>query len=165
VGQLPLFHPVTLKLPDISADCESPLSAAEEVFRSDPALTADLLRKANSVEFGLQSRIETIRRALTYLGLQRVRSLATAIACGFYVRNSPPTEDMRAVWCHSVATAVIANAIGFLRLAGNEHGSPAARPGPPGIVSQRGASLTRKRWARNLAISTRQMFWRKRGSA
>lgn len=113
LSKLPPFHPAALKLLNISLESESAIADFEEVFKSDPALTADLLLVANSVEFGLRSRIETIKHSLAYLGLERVRSLACTIAFCFYVRNVPRTGYMRSVWAHSIATAVIVEAAGI----------------------------------------------------
>ena len=81
----------------------------EQTFGSDPALATDLLVLANSAEFGLRSRIETIRHALVVLGLERVRSLAFSIAMRSYVNTSPRRQDLQPVWSHSIASAIIAD--------------------------------------------------------
>jgi len=112
LSKLAPFHPTALRLMNISVESESAMEDFEAAFKSDPALTADLLLVANSTEFGLRSRIDTIRHALSFLGLERVRSLGCTIAFSFYVRNVPRTPYMRTVWSHSLATAVIAEEIG-----------------------------------------------------
>jgi HD-like signal output (HDOD) protein len=114
LSRLAPFHASALKLMNISVEGDSAFADFEEAFKGDPALTADLLLVANSVEFGLRARIETIRHALTFLGLERVRSLGCTIAFSFYVRNVPRTPYMAAVWEHSLATAVIAEFMGKL---------------------------------------------------
>ena len=43
LSKLPPFGPAVLKLLSISLDGESVLESFEEVFKSDPALTAELL--------------------------------------------------------------------------------------------------------------------------
>jgi len=101
-----------LKLLNISSASDSAVEHYEEAFRSDPALSADLLLVANSAEFGLRSRIATIQHAISYLGLERVQSLASTIALGYYVRNMPRHPYMGTIWRHSIATAVIAELLG-----------------------------------------------------
>jgi HD-like signal output (HDOD) protein len=118
LSKLPPFHPTALRLMNISVEGDSAMADFEDAFKSDPALTADLLLVANSTEFGLRSRIETIRHALSFLGLERVRSLGCTIAFSFYVRNVPRSPYMRTAWTHSLATAVIAEEIGAI------HGVP-----------------------------------------
>ena len=108
------FHASALRLMNISVESDSAFADFEEAFKGDPALTADLLLVANSAEFGLRSRIETIRHALAFLGLERVRSLGVTIAFSFYVRNVPRTKYMAGVWQHSLAAAAIAELMGGL---------------------------------------------------
>jgi HD-like signal output (HDOD) protein len=112
LSKLPPYRPSALKLLNISSSMEAPVWEFEQAFKSDPALTADLLLVANSAQFGLRSQVSTIRHAITYLGLERVRSLASTIAFGYYVRNVPKADYLDGVWAHSIATATIAEAMG-----------------------------------------------------
>lgn len=114
LSKLPPFHPAALKLLNISSESGTSMTEFESVFRADPALTADLLLVANSALYGNRARIASIRHALAHLGLERVRSLATTIALSFFVRNQPRTSFVRHIWGHSIATAVIAEALGDL---------------------------------------------------
>ena len=110
--KLPPFQPSAMKLLSISGESETAITEFESAFRSDPALTADLLMVANSAAFGFRAKVDTIRHALTLLGLERVRSLGFTIAMSFYTRNLPSKDDVRTVWAHSTATAVIADLLG-----------------------------------------------------
>lgn len=84
----------------------------ERAFGSDPALAADLLAIANSALYGLSTRIDNLRHAIVLLGPEAVRSLAVMAALGAYVRSSPALGAVRSIWSHSLATAVIGEAIG-----------------------------------------------------
>ena len=110
--KLPPFHPAAMKLLTISGESETAITEFERAFKSDPALTADLLMVANSAAFGFRARVDNIRHALSLLGLERVRSLGFTIAMSMYVRNVPNKDDVRAVWAHSTAAAVIADVLG-----------------------------------------------------
>jgi putative nucleotidyltransferase with HDIG domain len=112
LSNLPPFHPTALRLLTISIDSDSAMARFEQCFRSDPALAADLLVLANSAEFGLRSRIDTIRHAVVVLGLERVRSLACGIAMRSYTGSTSRQRDLQPVWSHSVATAIIADKLG-----------------------------------------------------
>jgi HD-like signal output (HDOD) protein len=114
LSKLPPFHPAALKLLNLSAESSSAIQDFESVFKSDPALTADLLLVANSPLFGNRAQVATIRHALTHLGLERVRALATTIAVSFFVRNQPRNGHIRDIWSHGIATAVIADKLGTL---------------------------------------------------
>lgn len=114
LSKLPPFHPAALKLLNISSESDTAIDDFEDVFRADPALTADLLLVANSALFGVRSKIGSIRQALAHLGLERVRALASTIALSFFVRNQPRTAFVRQIWAHSIATALIAETLGSL---------------------------------------------------
>jgi HD-like signal output (HDOD) protein len=112
LSKLPPFHPAALRLLNIASESGTAMEDFETNFRGDPALTADLLLVANSPLFGTRANIASIRHALTHLGLERVRSLASTIALSFFVRNQPRTAFVRQVWGHSIATATIAEVLG-----------------------------------------------------
>ncbi len=112
LSKLPPFHPTALKLLNIASDSGTAIDDFESIFKSDPALTADLLLVANSPLFGTRASIGSIRHALTHLGLDRVRSLATTIALSFFVRNQPRTAFVRHIWAHSIATATVSEVLG-----------------------------------------------------
>ena len=117
LSKLPPFRPACLQLLAVSADGYSAMEDFANIFLADPAMAADLLLVANSMEFGSRCRIETIRHALSYLGLERVRSLASTIALRVEVSQTAH-ESVRPLWLHSIASAVIAEQLGAL------HGVP-----------------------------------------
>ena len=114
LSKLPHFQTSALNLLNLAADSEAAIPDIEDVFLSDPALATDLLLVANSAEFGFRARVETVRHALTLLGLDRVRALASTVALQLYVQKVQRKTDLRSVWAHSVATAVIAESVGSL---------------------------------------------------
>ena len=114
LSKLPPFHPAALKLLNIASDTDTGIEEFEAIFRTDPALTADLLLVANSPLFGTRATISSIRHCLTHLGVDRVRALATTISLSFFVRNQPRTAFVRHIWAHSLATATIAEILGKL---------------------------------------------------
>jgi len=113
LSKLPPFRPACLQLLSVSADSYSAMDDFAKIFLTDPAMAADLLLVANSMEFGSRCRIETIRHALSYLGLERVRALASTIALRVEVSHTA-NESVRPLWLHSVASAVIAEQLAAL---------------------------------------------------
>ncbi len=114
LSKLPHFHTSALNLLILSTENGAALADIEKLFLSDPALTIDLLLVANSAEFGFRARVETVRHALTLLGLDRACALASTIALQLYVQKVQPKKDLRGMWAHSVAAAVIAESVGNL---------------------------------------------------
>ena len=112
LSRLPPFGPAVLKLLSISLDDASALKSFEEVFRSDPALTAELLVMANSAAFGVRLRVQTIGVAIRHLGLERVRSIAATSALRSHTRGGEPPQYLASLWAHGIASAVAAEALG-----------------------------------------------------
>ena len=93
-------------------ESETALEEYEEIFRSDPALAAEVLHAANSVAYGRRSKVATIRLALAVLGVAGTQALASRIALGRYARKTPAHIDTKPFWRHAIASAVIADRIG-----------------------------------------------------
>jgi HD-like signal output (HDOD) protein len=109
---LPRLHPSATRLLSVTGDDEIALKTFEQVFASDPSLTADLLRAANSVEFGLRAKVTSVSFALMVLGMDRTRSLAVTIALSKYGRGVAGGKVGRSIWLHSLATAVVSEEMG-----------------------------------------------------
>ena len=106
--KLPPFNSTAVRALSIAVESDSAGPDLEAVFTSDPALAAELLAMSNSAEFGLRSRISTIRHAISVLGVERTKGLAITIATAGYVRTKLPRECVRPIWAHALATAVCA---------------------------------------------------------
>jgi putative nucleotidyltransferase with HDIG domain len=106
---------------------EDPSSSATDIGREishDAALTARLLRIANSPALGHHGKIATISRAITVLGVRQVRDLTvglTAIRTFDGIGNELVT--MASFWRHSVFCAVAATHVAERR-AGRRDDSP-----------------------------------------
>lgn len=85
-----------------------------ELLMTDPALSARALKLANCALYGGSGKIDTISKAVSMLGLNRIRSLAmtTFMAQAF---EGIPEEmvDMDKFWLNSVACGVIARSLAF----------------------------------------------------
>jgi len=97
----------------LMAIAEDPLADAarlEAVIRPDPSLTANLLKMANSAYYGCPRRVETVRQAVTMLGISKV--VAAAVSAGLYAVIPPVIPgygmDAGAYWKHCIAVAVLA---------------------------------------------------------
>ncbi|HLK49880.1 MAG TPA: HDOD domain-containing protein [Bryobacteraceae bacterium] len=112
LSRLPALRPSTLRLLSVSIDSDTAMAEFENVFRSDPVLAADLLILANSPAFGVRATVHNIRHAIALLGMERIRSLAFAVAVKGYLRTGRWANALQVSWRHSIATAVIAEALG-----------------------------------------------------
>ncbi|SPE29826.1 hypothetical protein SBA3_1600007 [Candidatus Sulfopaludibacter sp. SbA3] len=109
---LPRLNPNATRLLIVSSESDTALEEFEAIFNSDPSLAAEVLRLANSAEFGLRAKVTNIKFALMLLGVERTRGLAFSIALSRYPRKGRSKADTRPFWLHSIATAVIAEEMG-----------------------------------------------------
>lgn len=107
LGRIPAFPPVVLRLLALLANEASETSKLADELGSDAALSAELLRLANSPLFGTSSRIETVHHAVVTLGFTRVESLVMAAAASNYMKRAMRTEGLQKCWRHTLASAVL----------------------------------------------------------
>jgi len=112
LSKLRPFHPTVQRLLSIPVESGSAADEFELILQRDPALASRLLVVANSPLYGFRDRPESVSQIVALMGLEGVRSLAITLAIGSHLRDSGTTGPVRAVWGHSLATAVIAEAIG-----------------------------------------------------
>ena len=80
--QLPPSRAAALRVVQVVDDPESGANDVARAAGADPALTARVLRVANSAYYGLCGRVGTPSFAVTVVGFQTVRSLAAVAAAG-----------------------------------------------------------------------------------
>lgn len=88
------------------------LNELAEVVASDPALTASVLRMANSALYGFRGQIDSVLRALQLLGAERVHGMVLAAALGVRFAGVHPSGiDVQAFWRNSLRCALFARAL------------------------------------------------------
>ena len=74
--RLPTLPAVAIQVLELSSDADVRLSDLAYVIQNDQALASKVLRTVNSSDYGLSTPRPTISRAIAYLGLNTVRTLA-----------------------------------------------------------------------------------------
>jgi HD-like signal output (HDOD) protein len=103
-AKLPVMSEVAHALIRTLNDPSASGPQVEAIIAKDPALTANLLRMANSAQFGLSRQVLSLDHAITLMGMSRIRSLAlsTSISTAF---PQVPGLDRTAFWKFSMACA------------------------------------------------------------
>lgn len=107
----PLVSPpdVFVRVHEVIRSETSSASDFAQVIQQDPSLTARLLRLANSPLIGVRGTVDTITRAVTLVGTQRLYNLALAVsAVSSFSRLSGDLVNMHTFWKHSVFTGLLA---------------------------------------------------------
>ena len=80
-----------------------------DVISQDPNLSARLLKIVNSSYYHFSSRIDTVSRAITVIGIRELSSLVLAVSAAKTFRNLPSElVSIDTFWRHSIYTALIA---------------------------------------------------------
>jgi HD-like signal output (HDOD) protein len=106
---LPPFSPVATKLMTLLRQENSSFKDAADLLKSDAALTAEVLRLANSPSAGLRFPTTSVLQALSVLGVNRIASLAVTLCVGRLLKPVAKLPLMRRCWRHNLATALIAS--------------------------------------------------------
>jgi HD-like signal output (HDOD) protein len=108
-NQLFSLPDIYFQLSEMIRDPRFSVNDIGKVIAKDPALSARLLRLVNSPFYGLQSKIDTISRAVTVVGSDELCDLVVA-TCVVDRFDRIPCElvDMTAFWMHSVHCGVVA---------------------------------------------------------
>jgi putative nucleotidyltransferase with HDIG domain len=77
------------------------------LVRMDSAFSAEVLRIANSPLLGCRRRIDSIRHALTMLGMEKLKSLVMAVSLRDFLSSALQVPALRRVWRHSLACGCI----------------------------------------------------------
>lgn len=85
------------------------ISEVAEVISQDPALTIRILQMANSPAYGISKEIDSVAKAATIIGTERVRDIALATSAVDAFEGIPNTlVSMEDFWMHSIYCAIIA---------------------------------------------------------
>lgn len=100
---------VYLRLRQVMDSENASMSDAADVLSLDPVLAARVLRMANSALYGLRSKVDTVTRAASILGMQRLHDLALAISVS-KVADSLHNDlmDLNTFWNRSVRCGFLA---------------------------------------------------------
>jgi len=99
---------------DLNALLSSPtvdLKKVGKVIRTDPSLTAQVLRLCNSALFGLRRRVLSIEQAAVLLGTERLRTLMLTCSVMQFAGKTVPVKQLLGFWQHSFLSALLSERI------------------------------------------------------
>jgi putative nucleotidyltransferase with HDIG domain len=108
---LPTIPPVLTGIIALIDDDRAGAKKLVDLIERDQALTARLLRLANSAFFGQARKVSTIPRAVLLLGFSTVRNLALGVKVWDTLGTGVSRKELEALWAHSVQVAALARMI------------------------------------------------------
>lgn len=110
---LPTMPEMALKVREVAEDPEASIKQLGDVIANDAALTARIIKVANSPLFRAPREIEDLNMALSRLGMQTTANLATGLAMEqmFQATSDVIDKRMREVWAKSSEVAGICHVL------------------------------------------------------
>jgi HD-like signal output (HDOD) protein len=106
LGSLPSFSPIAARLMGLTE--QASMGTMSELISTDPALTSDVLRLANSALFARQREVDSVLQAMTMLGMNRVRGLVLTVALRDFSVSATLSPVFQQCWRHCLACGLIA---------------------------------------------------------
>lgn len=110
---LPTLPEVALRVNDVAENPDVSLSELADVISTDAALSAQLLKVANSLLYRGRYPVETVQMAISRLGLKMVKNIISSLVMEqMFQAPSKQLEDrLHELWQHSVDVAAIAHVL------------------------------------------------------
>jgi HD-like signal output (HDOD) protein len=104
---LPTLPSYLLDLNSLLSSPAADLKKVAKVIRTDPSLSAQVLRLCNSALFGLRRRVLSIEQAAVLLGTERLRTLVLTCAVMRFAGKHVPVKNLLGFWQHSFLSALL----------------------------------------------------------
>lgn len=113
VRDLPALPEAAVKVMRLADDPRASAADVARVLSADQAMTARILKLANSAFYGASRRVATVTEAVVLLGLRTVRNMTMALSCQDMLDKSLPGYAMGAgdLWRHSFCSAYAAQCL------------------------------------------------------
>jgi putative nucleotidyltransferase with HDIG domain len=111
LGDLPPLPKVATRVIRISAASDTSSEELQNLVRTDQALSAQVLKIANSAMFGRVREVTTLTQAILTLGFSTARSVVLASSVKNLFTRGPAGLQERGLWEHALAAALTGSAI------------------------------------------------------
>lgn len=114
VEGFPTLPAVATRVMAITADAESSTEELFNVVQADQVMSANVLRMANSVFYGVPKRVGSLKHALSILGYTEIRNLVITqvIFNSFKHLEKETAMDLGPFWTHAFSCALAAKPVG-----------------------------------------------------
>lgn len=104
---------VAIRLSKLISDENSSMQEFQKIIKMDPTLVLRLLRLVNSSYYGLRQKVDSISRAVIFVGMKNLRNMVVTEALKdiFAKRSNDDGFSRRRLWLHCAAVSVCSQMI------------------------------------------------------
>ncbi len=120
---LPTLPKIAMKVRDAVADPDSNLGDISTLIAQDAALSARLIRIANTAHYSRAVRVESLQAAVTRIGMRQIKNIVMALAMEqlFVSENELIATYLAKTWARSTDVASYAMALFSVHKKANKH--------------------------------------------
>ncbi len=108
IDNLPTLPMVASELIRILGNSTTSMGQISELMNNDQAITAKVLKIANSAYYGIRNKVDTLRTALVILGVNEITNIVIGVSLiKVFDNEAKGLFDHKSFWKHSVYTAHI----------------------------------------------------------
>ncbi len=111
IGELPPIPTVILESMKLLNDPSSTVRKIQEQILLDQALTAFILKVANSALYGLRKEVSTVSYAINLMGYNTTKSILTAYLSKNLYSSKGSKLIQNVLWKHSISSAILGKKI------------------------------------------------------
>lgn len=108
VSRLPTIPEISLRVSSLLENPDVDIQKVADLILSDQVLTAQVLRTVNSPFFKPLLEITSLRHAVVYLGLSRIREIVLTCSLVKVFTGGDADYDIRTFWHHSFGVGIMA---------------------------------------------------------
>lgn len=113
VGELPAMPDVVSEVLRLTDDTSADMDQVSAAIQADPALTAKMLRVANSSYYGMKQYVGTLKLALVILGVREVRNIVLGISVFESLKGEGVAAEVAGkIWDRSLEIGGVAKGLG-----------------------------------------------------
>lgn len=103
---------VAIKVTQLVNSESSSMQEFEDIIKLDPVLVIRMLKLVNSPFFGLVNKVESVSKAVVYIGMQNLRNLVAIEALrDLFKDEAAEGFSRRRLWHHSATVAILSQMI------------------------------------------------------
>jgi len=112
-SELASIGSIVFKITAITKNPDSTATDLKETIEVDPPLSAKVLRRANSAQYGISRSVTSIQEAIVFMGFNAVKELALSLKVSDVFKDETIVNgySKKMLWKHSLAVAMCAKSI------------------------------------------------------
>ena len=111
LDSLPTLPVVALRIGEVIQSDNASAHQLAQLLRTDPAISAKLLRLVNSPNFGIPGGVSDVARAIPFVGFTALHQLVVGVGVMDALKTTNAKIDPKPLWLHSLVVATAAREV------------------------------------------------------